>query len=172
MICHNFLLWCEYFRAKLWIYLNQWAFYHLFSRKTNSTFSRFLLNKQKLSKQMFIPFFVFGHFWRRSHKNTKKIHNLCLHFTRKDGQDKNNGKKITQSNQSKYQKPKDWNMRWTKQKKQARLLLVCWRFWEKKFLNSFSWKTWEYAKGAFMVFEIALPYDSQLTNSACGEKML
>ena len=53
MICHNFLLWCEYFRAKLWIYLNQWAFYHLFSRKTNSTFSRFLLNKQKISKQMF-----------------------------------------------------------------------------------------------------------------------
>ena len=35
----------------------------------------------------FIPFFVFGHFWRQSYKNTKTLCNLCLHFARQDGQD-------------------------------------------------------------------------------------
>ena len=34
-------------------------------------------------------FLVFGHFWRRSYKNTKLLHNLCLQFARQYGQ---NGK--------------------------------------------------------------------------------
>ena len=38
--------------------------------------------------ESFIPFLVFGHFWRRSYKNTKILCNLCLHFARQDGQDK------------------------------------------------------------------------------------
>ena len=32
-------------------------------------------------------FLVFGHFWRRSYKNTKILRNLFLHFARQDGQD-------------------------------------------------------------------------------------
>ena len=41
-------------------------------------------------------------------KNTKILHNLCLHFARQDGQDgkKNGGKKITQHKWPKYPKPK------------------------------------------------------------------
>jgi hypothetical protein len=45
---------------------------------------------------LFIPFLVFGHFWQQSDENTKILRNLCLHFTRQDGQDEKNGKKIEQ----------------------------------------------------------------------------
>ena len=46
---------------------------------------------------LFIPFWVFGHFWRQSYENTKILRNLCLHFARQDGQaGKKPGKKITQ----------------------------------------------------------------------------
>ena len=31
--------------------------------------------------------FVFAHFWRQIYKNTKILHNLCLHFARQDWQD-------------------------------------------------------------------------------------
>ena len=34
-------------------------------------------------------FLVFGHFWRQSYENTKILCNLCLHFERQDGQDRN-----------------------------------------------------------------------------------
>ena len=47
----------------------------------------------------------------------KILRNLCLHFARQDGQDGKNGKKIMQLKWPKYQKPKDENMGWTKQKK-------------------------------------------------------
>ena len=29
----------------------------------------------------------FGHFWRRSYKNTKVLRHLCLNFASQDGQD-------------------------------------------------------------------------------------
>ena len=32
-------------------------------------------------------FLVFGHFCQQSYKNTKILHNLCLHFARQGGQD-------------------------------------------------------------------------------------
>ena len=43
---------------------------------------------------LFIPFLVFGHFWRQRYENTKIFCNLCLHlhFARQDGQDGKNGK--------------------------------------------------------------------------------
>ena len=40
----------------------------------------------------FIPFLVFGHFWRRSYENMKIFCNLCLHFARQDGEDGKNRK--------------------------------------------------------------------------------
>ena len=49
----------------------------------------------------FIPFFIFGHFWRRSYKNTKLLRNLCLHFARQDGQD---GKKQKENHATKVTK--------------------------------------------------------------------
>ena len=56
----------------------------------------------------FIPFFVFGHFWRRSYANMKILCNLCLHFARKDGQD---GEKRKENHETKVTKiPKDENM--------------------------------------------------------------
>ena len=63
----------------------------------------------------FIPFLVFGHFWRPSYKNTKILRNLCLHFVRQDGQDGKNGKKIKQLKWLKYQISKDEDMGWTLQ---------------------------------------------------------
>ena len=53
-------------------------------------------------------FLVFGH------ENTKILHNLCIHFTRQDGQDRKNWKKVTQLKWPKYQRPKDENTGWTK----------------------------------------------------------
>ena len=32
-------------------------------------------------------FLAFGHFWRQSHENKKKLPNLFLHFARQDGPD-------------------------------------------------------------------------------------
>ena len=50
---------------------------------------------------------------------TKILCNLCLHFARQDEQDgKKTGKKITQLKWPKYQKPKDENMGWMKEKKE------------------------------------------------------
>ena len=49
----------------------------------------------------FIPFFVFGHFWRQSYENTKILCNLCLHFARQDGQD---GKKWKENHATKVTK--------------------------------------------------------------------
>ena len=63
-------------------------------------------------------FFVFGHCWRWSYKNTKILCNLCLHFARQDGQDGKNGKKITQLKWPKTE------MGWTKHKN-TRLLQLC-----------------------------------------------
>ena len=40
------------------------------------------------SNVSFIPFLVFGHFWRQCYENTKILGNLCLHFARQDGQDR------------------------------------------------------------------------------------
>ena len=37
-------------------------------------------------------FFGFGHFWRPSYKDTKILHNLCLHIPRQDGEDGENRK--------------------------------------------------------------------------------
>ena len=54
-------------------------------------------------------FLVFGHFWRRRYENMKILRNLCLHFARRNGQEK----KQKELNQPKYQKPKDQNMEWT-----------------------------------------------------------
>ena len=52
-------------------------------------------------------FFVFGHFWQQSYKNTKILHSLCLHFARQDGKKwkENHPTKVT-----KYEKPKTENM--------------------------------------------------------------
>jgi hypothetical protein len=56
-------------------------------------------------------FLVFGHFWRRSYKNTKILRNLCLHFARQDGQDKKNRKENQATKVTKIKrKPKDKNM--------------------------------------------------------------
>ena len=46
-----------------------------------------------------------------------KMWKNCLHFARQDGQDRENGKKITQLKQPKYPKPKpkEKNIEWTKQ---------------------------------------------------------
>ena len=54
----------------------------------------------------FIPFFVFGHFWRRSYKNTKILCNPCLHFARQDGQDRkeNHATKVTKIPKNKRRK--------------------------------------------------------------------
>ena len=42
----------------------------------------------------FIPFlFLVHNFWRQSYKNTKILHNLCLHFARQDGQDQKKTKR-------------------------------------------------------------------------------
>ena len=41
---------------------------------------------------------VFGHFWQRSHENTKIFRNLCLHFARQGGGKKrkeNHATKVT-----------------------------------------------------------------------------
>ena len=40
----------------------------------------------------------------------KILHNLCLHFARKDGQKGKNGKKIKQLKRQKYQKTNDKNI--------------------------------------------------------------
>ena len=57
----------------------------------------------------FIPFFVFGHFWRQCNKNMKILRNICLHFARQDGQDGKNRKwnhttKVTKIPKTKRQK--------------------------------------------------------------------
>ena len=64
--------------------------HHMFSRILNF-----------LCSVSFIPFFVFGHFWRRSYENTKILHNLLLHFARQDGQD---GKKWKENHATKVTK--------------------------------------------------------------------
>ena len=56
---------------------------------------------KKSTKVSFIPFLVFGHFWRRSYKNMKILHNLCLHFTWQDGQE---GKKPKEDHATKVTK--------------------------------------------------------------------
>ena len=43
-----------------------------------------------LTYVLFIPFFIFGHFWQRSYENIKILRNLCLHFARQDGHDGKN----------------------------------------------------------------------------------
>ena len=50
---------------------------------------------------MFISFFVFGHFCRRSYETTKKSRNVNLHFARQDGQD---GKKQKENHATKETK--------------------------------------------------------------------
>ena len=55
---------------------------------------------------LFIPFFVFGHFWQRSYQNTKILRNLCLHFSRQDGQDRKNVKENHATKVTKKPKPK------------------------------------------------------------------
>ena len=47
-------------------------------------------------------------------KVTKILCNLCLHFERRDGQDRKKWKKITQLKWPKYQKPEGENMEWMK----------------------------------------------------------
>ena len=59
----------------------------------------------------FIPFFIFG-FWSlltTKLRNTKILHNLCLHFARQDGQDgkkwkENYATKVTKIPKTKRQK--------------------------------------------------------------------
>ena len=47
---------------------------------------------------------VFGLFWQRSYENMKILRNLCLHFSRHDGQD---GKKWKENHATKVtKKPK------------------------------------------------------------------
>ena len=62
-----------------------------------------------LSIVSFIPFLVFGHFWRQSYKNMKILRNLCLNFARQDGQEKNRkenhatkGTKMPKTKRQKY----------------------------------------------------------------------
>ena len=71
----------------------------------NSSFFSLTIQKTIVS---FIPLFVlvFSHFWQWIYKNTKTLHNLCLHF----GQD-GKKEKITQLKGLKYQKTKDKNMK-------------------------------------------------------------
>ena len=54
-----------------------------------------------LTYVLFIPFFIFGHFWQRSYENIKILRNLCLHFGRQDGQD---GKKEKENHATKVTK--------------------------------------------------------------------
>ena len=49
---------------------------------------------------------VFGHFWQRSYKNTKTLHNHCLHFARQNGQDGKNWKENHATKVTKNQKTK------------------------------------------------------------------
>ena len=56
------------------------------------------LDSRKLIFPSIFGFLVFAHFWRQSYKNTKTLHNLCLHFSRQDGQD---GKKWKENQASK-----------------------------------------------------------------------
>ena len=53
----------------------------------------------------FIPFFVFGHFWRGSDKDMKILYNLCLHFARQDGkkEKENHATKVTKIPKTKRQ---------------------------------------------------------------------
>ena len=55
--------------------------------KKNLTFSEYM------NLMSYDPFFVFGHFWQRSYKNTKILRNLRSHFARQDGQDKKTDRK-------------------------------------------------------------------------------
>jgi hypothetical protein len=60
------------------------------------------------SNVSFIPFLVFGHFWRQCYENTKILGNLCLHFARQDEQD---GKKRKEHCATEVTKiPKDKNL--------------------------------------------------------------
>ena len=55
--------------------------------------------------------------------------NLCLHFARqaaKTDKKKKNGKKIAKLKWPKYQKPKDKNMGWKKQRFQCNCVIVGW----------------------------------------------
>ena len=105
------LLWSQISRlrriwqnCRIWTVADQTRLFELaISGKTEISFFMF--------RSSHFSFLVFCHFWRRSYENTKILHNLCLHFAR---QDVKNGKKITQLKWSKYQKPKDKNMRGTK----------------------------------------------------------
>ena len=56
-------------------------------------------------------FLVFGHVWWRSYKNTKMLHNLCLHFSKQDGQDGQNRKDDHATKVTKIPKTKRWNER-------------------------------------------------------------
>ena len=51
-------------------------------------------------------FLVFGHLWPQSYENTKTLHNLCLHFSRQDGQDGKNCKENQETKMTKIPKTK------------------------------------------------------------------
>ena len=78
--------------------------------------------------------------WWRSYKNTKKIRNLCLHFTRKDGQDRTKWKENHTIKSIKIPKTKrlKYGMNETKEtsKTPFSLLKILW----KKVLNFFFMK--------------------------------
>ena len=88
----------------------------LYCGKKNN-FSKTTEKGKKSTKVSFIPFLVFGHFWRRSYKNMRILHNLFLHFARQAGQvgkkwKENHATKVTKI--PKYQKMKILDERNTK----------------------------------------------------------
>ena len=57
-------------------------------------------------------FLVFSYFWQRSNENTKILHNLCLHFSRQDGQDRKKTERKSHNyidQNTKNQKTKPWD---------------------------------------------------------------
>ena len=70
----------------------------------------------------FLPFLVFGPFWRQSNMKIQKYNVIVVYILQgKMGKTEKKGKKITQLKWPKYQKPKGKNMGWTKQKIQINL---------------------------------------------------
>ena len=87
----------------------------LYCGKKNN-FSKTTEKGKKSTKVSFIPFLVFGHFWRRSYKNMRILHNLFLHFARQDGQEGNKmeRKSRNQSDENTKNKRRKYEMNETK----------------------------------------------------------
>ena len=95
---------------------------NFFSHHVNKINQNILFRNKKILFNLFKSFslhflvLVFGHFWQRSYKYTKYYVIFVYILQGKMGKTEKNEKKIMQLKWSKYQKPKDEFMGWTKHK--------------------------------------------------------